>query len=812
MSVRHLDALFRPRSAAVIGPSTRPDHLGHLVLRNLLDGGFEGPVLAVHPRATSVAGVTCHRSVMSLPQPPDLAVICTPAATVPPIVQDLARRGTRAAIVIAAGFAQEEERLALLRATGRTGLRLLGPNTLGLLVPGAGLNASFAHAAAVPGDLAFLSQSGAICTAVLDWALARGVGFSHFVSLGDSLDVDAADVMDHLGADASVRAILLYLRTVGAGRKFVSAARAAARNKPVLVVRPGRGGSPADGSTPVTEDEVYDGVFRRAGMLRVDRIQDLFDAAETLARSRRPRGERLALLTHGSGLAALAGDALLRGGGGPLATLAAETLARIDRVAPEGWSRGNPVDIRGDATPERYALALEPLLQDPQTDTVLVLHAPTALAPSEPVARAIAPLAGRPGHPMLAAWLGESQAESGRRILRQAGIPTYDTPDEAVSAFLHLVAFRRNQEVLTQTPPSPSGDDDVAGAELARAVVSRALAERRSELDAGEARAVLGAYGIPVVEGPPGARDGEGTEAARVLRLGAAVDPVFGPVLHVGEGGHGAALGDDRAVGLPPLHVPLARELLSRTRVGRRLGALGEAAAPGHAALHRALVGLAQLLVDRPEVTEVDVNPLRVDPRGVIGLRARVRVAPPGLAERLAIRPYPRELEEEVALPGGRRVLLRPIRPEDEPAHAAFFARLCPEDIRFRFFNLVRQMPHSQLARYTQIDYDREMAFIATAQGRSGAHETFGVVRGVFLGDGSQAEFAVVVRSDLKGQGLGRALLEKLIRYCRARATREIVGQVLPDNRPMLELSRDLGFQTRLSAEDGVVEVRLALC
>ena len=892
MSVRHLDALFRPRSVAVVGASRDPRGLGHVVLRNLLRGGFEGPVMPVHPEAEAVAGVLCHRDVASLPVAADLAVICTPAATVPALVDALGRHGTRAVVVLAAGASRavtpdgRPVPEAMLEAAGAHGLRLLGPNSLGLLAPGAGLNASFAHAAARPGDLAFLSQSGAVCTAVLDWALGRSVGFSHFVSLGDGLDVDAADVIDYLGADPEVSAILLYLESVRCARKFLSAARAAARTKPVLVVK---GGRVAEGARAAAthsgalagSDAVYDAAFRRAGMLRVERIQDLFDAAETLARAhRRARGERLAILTNGGGLGVLATDALLIGGGS-LAKLAPATLEAIDRVAPPTWSRANPADIIGDAPPERYAGALRALREDPGVDTVLVIHAPTALAASDDVARTVVEtLAAAPErHPVLASWLGGRQAEPGRRLLREAGVPTFDTHDEAVSAFLDLVAYRRNQEALTETPPSlPQGFEPRT--EAAREVIRKTLAAGREQLSEPEAKAVLAAYQVPVVETRVVADGAEAARAAREIGLpvalkilspdvvhksdvggvcldlatpeaveaaasamaerlaehdpkarlegftvqamarrpgarelfvGAASDAVFGPVVLFGEGGTAVEVIGDRAVGLPPLNPPLARQLVEQTRVARRLAGFRNVPPADLAAVTRTLVQISQLLIDLPEVVELDVNPLLADARGVLALDARVVLTGSPDPARLAIRPYPRHLEEEVTLRSGRRVWLRPIRPEDEPAHAAFFGRLEPEDVRFRFFNLVRRMPHSQLARYTQIDYDREMAFIATAPNDADEPETLGVARAVFLGDGREAEFAIVVRSDLKGQGLGRALLEKLIAYSRSRGTHTVVGQVLPDNRAMLDLTRSLGFESRLLSDDGVVEVRLHL-
>jgi acetyltransferase len=859
-------------------------------MRNLLRGGFAGPIVPVNPGQQAVAGVLAYPDVASLPLVPELAVVCTPPETLPEIADALGRRGTRAAVILTAGLGRAAAQGAagvageLLAAAGRHGLRLLGPNCVGILVPGLSLNASFAHVDAAPGDLAFVSQSGAVCTTALDWAHGARVGFSCMVSLGDSLDVDAGDVLDYLGADPRTRAILLYLESVAGARKFLSAARAAARNKPVLVVKSGRALPAARAAATHTgalagADDVYDAAIRRAGMLRVDRIDELFGAAETLARAQPIRGGRLAILTNGGGLGVLATDTLVARGG-RLAELSPETLRRLSEFLPAGWSRANPVDIVGDAPPERLARALRVVLDDPGVDALLVIHAPTAITSSEEAARAVLDVVAEgAGHHVLASWVGSGGAEGARALLRAANVPTYDTPDDAIAAFLHLVEYRRNQELLMETPPSPPPGfaADVAGA---RKIIGDALAAGRELLSEPEAKALLEAFGIPCVEtriaaspeeagrlarslGLPAALkivspdvthksdvggvvlDLETPEAVRraaeamaerlraqkpgarlagysvqpmarrpgahELLLGAATDPVFGPVILFGQGGTGVEVIADRAVALPPLNPNLARALVSETRVARLLQGYRERPAVDMNALLHALVQLSQLLVELPEVIELDANPILADADGVLVLDARVRIGRPGGARRLAIRPYPRELEEELVLADGRRLLVRPIRPEDEGAHQAFFAKLEREDVRFRFFNLVREMPHSQMARYTQIDYDREMAFIATEPPPQGSGETLGVVRGIFDPDDTTAEFAIIVRSDQKGRGLGHALLEKLVRYCRSRGTREVVGQVLPENRAMLALAEQLGFERRFLPEDHVVEVRLRL-
>jgi acetyltransferase len=891
MSIRHLDFLFRPRSIAVIGASGRPNSVGGVVMRNLLRGGFNGPVMPVNPHRQSVAGVLACATIAELPLVPDLAVICTPAPTVPDLIEQLGTRGTRAAIVISAGLSPSGadegprfDRLALA-AAGRHRLRLLGPNCLGLLVPSIGLNASFAHVESPAGDLAFVSQSGAICTAVLDWAQTRRIGFSHFVSLGDSIDVDAGDVLDYLGVDPATRAILLYLESVGPARKFLSAARAAARLKPVIAIKAGRGREGVRAAASHTgalagDDDVHTAAFERAGMLRVDRLDELFDTAETLTRMPKQRSDELLVVTNGGGLGVLAADhAAARGC--RLATLDAATIAALDAVLPPNWSRGNPIDIIGDASGERYEHALRILANSHASAALLIVHAPTALASSEVAARAIVRSIRAHGahRTVLTSWVGGTSAERARRLFHGAGIATFDTPEDAIGAFAQMTRHARAQEALLETPPAlPDGFTPDRAA--ARAVISAALANGRTALTEPEAKAVLAAYGIPIVptriatscdevaavatavgfpvavkiqspqlshksdiggvvldlrdaaaavaaaqamaerlrEQVPGAelhgfivQPMARLKGAYELIAGAATDPVFGPVVLFGQGGTAVELIADRAVTLPPLNLQLAHRLIERTRIARLLAGYRDRPAVDLAALQLALIQVAQIVTDLPEVREFDINPLLAHPGGVLALDARMQIAPAAVADRLAIHPYPVDLTESVELPDGARLLLRPIRPEDEPAHREFLDKIRPEDIRFRFFNLVRRMSHSQLARYTQIDYDREMAFIALAADADGTQQTVGVVRAISDPDRQIAEFAVLVRSDWKGRGLGHALLDRLIRYLRDRGTREVVGQVLPDNQPMIELAQRLGFSLRTIQAEGVIEARLSL-
>jgi acetyltransferase len=887
VSRRNLEYLFNPRSVALIGASDRPRSIGSTVLRNLRQGGFAGPVWPVNIRHTEVGGVRAYRTVTELPAAPDLAVLCTPAPGIPGLIAELGKRGTRAAIVISAGLEQTThggQTLGdeMLKAAQPFTLRILGPNCIGLLVPGIGLNASFAHCGASAGNIAFIAQSGALTTAMLDWARSMHVGFSHFVSLGSAADIDFGDLLDYLGRDPKTRAILLYIEAITAARKFMSAARAAARNKPVIVVKSGRTGEAARAAHSHSgalagSDAVYEAAFRRAGILRVDTTRQLFDAAEVLSRLKPYVGPRLAIVSNGGGPGVMATDALA-GAGGQLAAFGADTLGRLESLLPAAGSHGNPLDIGGDALPERYVATLNVVLEDPNVDAMLVVHAPTAVASVAEVAAACEPQLAAARRPTLSCWLGADQ--SGAAALpTSSAVPAYSTPEEAVGAFLHVVRHYERQALLTEVPESIPRASQPNTA-LARAIITGALAEGRTILTEPESKDVLAAYGIPVVEtrivreiaGLPVAAAAigypvalkilsrdlshksdvggvaldlasseelqraasamlarcrqlkpqaavEGFTVQKMIRRGGAyeliagiaVDATFGPTILFGRGGSAVELIGDRALALPPLNATLARDLISQTRVHRLLRGYRDHAPVDMVALEQALVSLSQLAAEVPEILELDVNPLLADAHGVLALDARIRVeaSRPDAPHRLAIRAYPVELEQRVEL-HGRRILLRPIRPEDFSQHQSFLARVTAEDLRTRFFTAIRELPPRDLAHLTQIDYDREMAFIAVAAREGGGEETLGVARACTDPDNVEAEFAVLVRSDLKGQGLGALLLERLIHYCRGRGTERLRGEALSENARMLTLAKELGFRLEPKGY-GLVEMTRAL-
>ena len=821
----------------------------------------------VNPRYAELDGVPIFPAVDRLPTVPDLALVCTPASTVAKLVAQLGRLGTRAAVVITAGMSAEDKRAALNAAHPFT-LRLLGPNCLGLLSPHIGLNASFAHTDALAGDVAFVSQSGALVTAVLDWTRSHGVGLSHLISLGDHADVDFGDLLDHLANDPRTRSILLYVESIESPRKFMSAARAAARNKPVIVVKAGRAGNGVKAAASHTgalagSDKVYDAAIRRAGMLRVDTLQELFIAAETLSRFRGTPCTTLTIMTNGGGAGVLAADAAASQGV-VLSEPSSALMARLDAVLPSHWSHANPIDIIGDAPIERYMQTLSALLADDSAGAVLFMHAPTAIVRSEDIARACIPLVRANTGRVLSAWLGEDAVVQARQRFEEAGVADYATPEEAVRAFAMLQTYRRNQAALMEMPSAgPPVTPDVASV---RITLDAAIDRGCEWLGEQDARALLTAYGIATVPtataaatpqavieaahglGYPvtlkilspdithksdvgGVRLGLDSDAALVdavnamllavraarpqariqgftvqpmvrrphakeLIVGASVDPVFGPVVLFGQGGTAVEVIDDTAMALPPLNRALAKDLVSRTRVARLLAGFRDHPPGQLDALCDVLVAISRMLADLPMMVELDINPLWLDEGGAIALDARVRLSavPVAGASQFAILPYPAQWVRECHW-DDRTLVVRPIRPEDEMQHRRFLESLDPQDVRLRIFYSRHDLPRSELARLTQIDYDREMAFIAEAPDEHGIPQTLGVARALRDPDGVEAEFAIIVRSNLKGRGLGALLFERLIEHARDRGTRRLVGHVLRENTRMLRLAHAMGLK-----------------
>ena len=896
MTIHNIDALLRPEAIALIGVTGAPRCPGIVMARNLFHGGFHGPIMPISADHVAVEGVLAYKSVAALPVTPDLAVICSPLDQAAEAIDQLGARGVRAVVVTADGFAttKSHEALALrqrlLEAAKPHRIRVLGPNSQGVMVPGRGLNASLVCARPAKGDIALIAQCGTVVSAVVEWAGERGVGFSHVVALGDAVDIDVGDMMDVLASDGGVRAILLHIEAVGSARKIMSAARAAARHKPVIVIK---GGGSIEATcrasarigAPPGSDEVYDAAFRRAGILRVKRLSELFDAAQTLGMGVAIPGSpaspgRLAILTNGSGVAVLATDTLLDDGG-KLASLSPDTIEGLNRLLGSGWSHGNPVNIGPDAPAKRYGETLEALLRDSTNDAVLVLNVPNAAGDSIAAAQAVIETTRKPAQgrkrAVLTSWLGEGPAAEARRHFAANRIPTYDTPDGAIRGFLQLVEFNRNQVLLMETPPSVP-DNFVVDEPGARLIIEQALACGRSWLSESEALLVLRKYAIPIegthrVDTPEEAamvaraigrpvalklrsddlghrsdfndvilnlREPEQVRLAgnRLLIQAAEVDPpinvdafsvqamadisgaheliigmnedrLFGPVLRFGQGGTGGEVLGDESLALPPLNMNLAHDLMARTRVWRLLRGYRGRRAVDLDAVAMALIKVSQLVIDLPEIAELEINPLFATERGVLALGARIRIQRPELpgAARLAIQPYPRHLEEQAVLRDGTPVLIRPIRPEDEPALHAMIAAMSAEDLRLRFFAPTRRLSHQTAARMTQIDYDREMAFLLITPESLGA-EILGVVHLIADPDLRRAEFAPMVRSNRTASGLGTVLMHKVIAYAQARGIGEIYAEVLRENIGMTKLALKLGFTRHDNRDEpGVLEV-----
>jgi acetyltransferase len=880
MTIRNLDRVLAPRRVAVIGASSRPNAVGHLVLANMRAAGFSGTLMPVNPRETEIDGLPVFRDVDALPEDPDLAVIATPPNTVPGLIGQLAKRGCAGAVVITAGFGEGDAeagmtlRHAMLDAARPAMMRVIGPNCLGIVAPGAGVNASFSSVPARDGGIACFTQSGAVAAALMDWGYAHAVGFRYVISLGDMTDVDFGDLLDFVATDPGTKAVLLYVESVTSARKFMSAARAAARGKPVIVVKSGRHPAASAAARSHTgalagSDAVYDAAFRRAGLVRVKGLGDLFSAAETLSRAISPRrGERVAILTNGGGFGVLATDAWLDAGG-TMAALSETTIAALDAVLPPTWSHANPVDIVGDAGAQRYEAALSALLVEPGIDTILALNCPTGVSsPGEGADGLLAAWAKRAkfGAPnLLACWLTANHGEAIRTRFGEAGIPAFDTIESAIGGCAELAEFARNQRLMLRVPAQGEDAEPETDLPRARTLIDTA---QRPWMDSADAKQLIAAHGVPIVPVLSAATPAEagraaeemggsvalkiksrialhksdvggvvldlsGADAVRAaaesmleriadidgftveamaqrpgafeLIIGASVDPTFGPVILFGQGGTGVEAIGDTTLALPPLDLELARGMIARTRVSRLLRGFRGRPPVNIDAIAGALVSVSRLILDHPEVFEIDINPILADAGGVIAVDARVRLDDPAHRPQSAIVPYPRELETTEHLRDGTVVHLRPIRPDDATVARRFLESVSPEDIRARFHGAMRDFSGALLIRLTQIDYDREIALIGF---RDGDELPLGVVRLYTEPDNISGEFAILVRSDLHHHGLGTALMHRIITLARERGLEKIVGSVLRDNTRMLHLVRELGFVAENARGD---EVTMAL-
>jgi acetyltransferase len=892
MSTYRLDRLLSPRSLAVVGASPHENSVGRHILANIRAGGFGGSVQVVNPHYAEIEGIVTEKSIADI-ETSDVVVVAVPPSAVPEAISEAGLKGAAAAIIITAGLGHGPGSLAAAteEAARSTGLRLVGPNCLGVLLPPAGLNASFASRMPQKGDVAVISQSGAIAAGMIEWAAQRSIGLSAVVSVGDQIDVDLGDLLDLFAMDVATRAIVIYVESIKDARKFMSAARAAARAKPVIVLKAGRHAQGAKAAATHTgalagSDAVYDAAFRRAGLLRVFDLDELFDATETLGWLRPFPGQRLAILTNGGGLGVLAVDRLIDLGG-VMAELSEETKSRLDSVLPQTWSRSNPVDIVGDADAVRYRAALEALLADNRNDAVLVLNVPTALASPTVTAAAVGEVVCkyratvlRP-KPVLAVWVGADAAAASS--FTAAEIPQYATEADAVRGFMHLVRYTQVRDALMEAPPSLA-ENFLPDAAAARRVIERTLRDGQRWLDPISAAEVLTAYAIPVVPALVArsadeaaavaksflaagksvavkvlspdivhksdvggvvleltseaatraatedviARARAAKPAARItgvivqpmiarpkaqeLIVGIADDPTFGPVIAFGQGGTGVEVTNDKALALPPLDLNMANDLIARTRVSRQLKGYRNVPPVKVTDVALTLVKLAQLAADLPEVRELDINPLLSDENGVLALDARIAIAPLELEPkfkgpshtRFAVRPYPKEWEQWLAIADGTRFFVRPLRPEDEILLHTFLEKVDREDLRLRFFAPIKEFSHTFLARLTQLDYARSMAFAALD---AATGELWGVIRLHSDANYERGEYAIMVRSDLKGRGLGWKLMELMIRYAHSEGLKHIEGQVLRENITMLQMCHEMGFQVVDDPNDRTIKI-----
>ncbi|MBI4644509.1 MAG: bifunctional acetate--CoA ligase family protein/GNAT family N-acetyltransferase [Deltaproteobacteria bacterium] len=884
MERRDLDNLFNPEAVAVIGASEKDPSIGRSLVQNLQKAGFPGTIYPINPRYSQILGLQAFSSVLKVQAPIDLAVIAIPIQDVPRVMQECGEAGVRTAVIISAGGREtgaegEKIEAAIHQEALKWGIRYLGPNCWGVICPLSRLHATFAPHFPRPGSLAFISQSGALCSSIIGWAALKNIGFSHFLSLGSKADLDFADL---IGNDDKTRSIIIYMEKLTRHRKFMSAARSVSRVKPIIVIKAGRTWAGARGVTPSGgiwqgKDTAYTAAFRRAGIIRVDTFGQLFDCAEALEKVQRPLGNNLGIITNAGGPGVMAVDTLTRWQVKP-GVLAPETLEKVREILPPYRIPGNPINLLGDATPERYARAVQIGMEAPELSGLVIILSPQALTDSTGVAQAVVAAVQGQARPVFAVWMGGEDVTAGTRILNEAGIPTFETPEPAVETFLEMYSYSRNLELLQQTPPRLPKEFQV-NTPQARAFIEQRLEGRARILTPLESKAILSAYGIPI---NPTLAAASRTEAARAARdigfpvvlkihspdfnpktmeggarfylrtekeveaafdqivgevamghpeanilgvtvesqerepdcqlfIGSKRDPDFGPLILFGLGGAFTEIMEDYAIDLPPLNVHLAQSLMKRTRIFRVLQGYRHLPASNLDLLVELLVRISQLVTDFPEIVELDINPLLLIGNRVVAVDARITVEPSTVAapRHLIISPYPNQYESHWLLRDGTPILLRPMKPEDEPLVFDFLNKCSDETIYFRYFRLIKNWTHEMLIRFTQNDYDREMGLMAIAQPPS-PEVMLGVTRLVMDADRQKGEFAVIVGDPWQGKGLGPKLLEQLIAVARDQGLQLLYGDVLAQNKPMLEMAKKAGFHLKRMAE-GVVRIELKL-
>jgi acetyltransferase len=884
-----LDKIFNPRSVAIIGASDEEGTVGYALMKNFTEHGFEGKIYPVNIRKTEILGLKAYQTVEQIPEPVDLAIIATPAKTVPDVVEQCGKAGIKGIIIISAGFKEIgpegkalEDKIQEIKK--KHGLRIIGPNCLGVIRPSIRLNATFISKMPKPGNIAFISQSGALGSAILDWAIHENIGFSNFVSVGSMIDVDFGDLIDYFGTDQKTRSILMYIEGLTDARKFMSATRHFARTKPIIVVKTGKYTESAKAAASHTgsltgEDIIYDAAFKRAGIVRVDEIEDLFNCAEVLGTQPLPKGPNLAIITNAGGPGVMATDALIAKGG-KLAKLSQKTIEFLDSILPHYWSRGNPIDILGDAKADRYKAVIEACLNDENVDGIVIIYTAQAVAEPVEIAKSIVELCKSRGYQnktILTSFMGYGAVEEANRIFNENNIPTYSTPEQAIKTYHYMCQYKRNLELLYETPEELPVD--IVPPKRSLMVIMRNVAmENREILNEAEAKAFLEYYNFPVVKTKVAQTEDEAATFASQLGypvvlkilspqiihktdaggvaldiksenevrdtfnrliekakeynpdaeilgvtvqpmikkqgyeviIGAKTDPLFGPVILFGMGGVGVELFKDFAIGIPPLNQTLVRRMMEETKVYQLLKGYRNVPPANIKLLEEIIVRFSQMLVDFPQLKEVDINPLFINEKEAFAIDARIVIDKERVFaklephQHLVITPYPKKYETLWKLRDSRTVLLRPIKSEDEPLWLEMFQNFSEESIRYRFFQIIKDTPHETRVRYCNIDYDREIAIVPelTEEGR---RKILGVVRVSIEPDGKAGEIAFIVADPWQGLGLGTKLVDYAIEICKEREIETLYAIILPDNYRAMNLMKKMGF-TLSYMEDGNVK------
>ena len=889
MVTLNLDKIFNPQNVAIIGASDVEGSVGYALVKNFTQLGYIGKVYFVNIRKPQILGVKTYKTVNQIPEPVDLAIIATPAKTVPDVMEECGMAKVKGVIIVSGGFKETglagktlEEKI--LEIAKKYAIRVVGPNCIGIINPKINLNATFLDNMPKPGNIAFLSQSGALGSAILDWAVRENIGFSSFVSVGSMIDVDFGDLIDYFGSDPKTKSILMYIEGITEARKFMSAARHFARTKPIIVVKSGKFTESAKAVASHTgsfsgEDDVYDAAFKRAGIVRVEEVADLFNAAEVLGTQPLPKGPRLAVITNAGGPGVMATDALIARGG-KLAELSEKTMDMLNGVFPPFWSKGNPIDVLGDARVDRYKTAVEACLNDDTIDGVLVIF--TKQAGSEPVeiARGIVELVRGKAYQnktILTSFMGFDTVEEANNIFNANNIPTYSTPEEAIKTYMYMYNYQRNLELLYETPEELPVDASPPKRPI-MAILRNASLENREELTESEAQKVLKYYNFPVlktliahnvdeavtlaqeigfpvalkilspqivhkseaggvilnVNSPSAVREAFELLIQRAksynsdaqingvivqpmiekngyeLIIGGKTDPVFGPVILFGMGGVGVELFKDYSIGLPPLNTTLLRRMMEETKVYQLLKGYRNTPPVNLKRLEETVLLFSQLLIDFPQMKEISINPLLVNEKDVCILDATIVIDKNKVCKKfephahMVISPYPKKYEMLWSLKNGQEVLLRPIKPEDEPMWLEMFQSFSEEAIRYRFFQILKDTPHEVRVRYCNIDYDREIAIIAELA-ENGRRKILGVTRLSIESDGKSGEIAFIVTDYWQGLGLGTKMVDYVLDIAKEKGVENVYAIMLSDNYRALSLTKKMGFNFKYLS-DGTVK------